>query len=70
MAELPAAVSDFKVSMAQETVEWGEGGATGFWGKKWLFTLHSDQSFLSTPALRDSRIGTHPAEEEEKKKKT
>lgn len=50
--------------MAQETVELGEGGATGFWGKRWLFTLHSDQSFLSTPVLRDSRIGTHPAEED------
>ena len=32
-------------------------------GKRWLFTLHSDQSFLSTPELRDSRIGTHPAQD-------
>lgn len=56
------AVSDFKVSMAQETFELGEVGATEFWGKRWLFTLHSDQSFLSTPVLRDSRIGTHPAD--------
>lgn len=62
----------FKVSMAQETVEgrffWGPGvGATeGVWigeeGQKWLFfTLHSDQSFLDTPELRGSRIGTRPA---------
>lgn len=53
-------VSNFKVSMAQETV-WGEG-ATGFLGggERWLFTLHSDQSFLNTPELHDSRIGTHP----------
>lgn len=38
----------------------GEGGGKG--GQKWLFfTLHSDQSFLNTPELRGSRIGTHPA---------
>lgn len=39
-------------------------GATGFWGwgKRWLFTLHSDQSFLSTPELHGSRIGIHPVE--------
>lgn len=51
--------------MAQEAVEVGDGGATGFrggGGGRWLFTLHSDQSFLSTPELRDSRIDTHPVE--------
>lgn len=50
-------VSNFKVSMAQETVE---GGNRILGGKRWLFTLHSDQSFLNTPELRGSRIGTHP----------
>lgn len=49
----------FKVSMAQETVE-GGGGDRILGRERWLFTLHSDQSFLNTPELRDSRIGTHP----------
>lgn len=48
--------------MAQETVEGGDR-ILGGWGERWLFTLHSDQSFLSTPELHDSRIGTHPVGE-------
>lgn len=70
----------FKVSMAQETVEGALGGVTGgVWGwggggkggQKWLFfTLHSDQSFLNTPELRGSRIGTHPAGRETTKQES
>lgn len=52
-------VLNFKVSMAHETVGEGGGRILGE-GGGWLFTLHSDQSFLNTPELRDSRIGTHP----------
>lgn len=51
--------------MAQEAVEVGVGGQQDSEegeGGRWLFTLHSDQSFLSTPELRDSRIDTHPVE--------
>lgn len=57
---LLSSFSNFKVSMAQETVE-GGGGDRILGRERWLFTLHSDQSFLNTPELRDSRIGTHPA---------
>lgn len=52
--------------MAQETVE---GGRQDSGGKRWLFTLHSDQSFLNTPELRGSRIGTRPVWGEKQKTK-
>lgn len=42
----------------------GVGGDDGFFSFFTLFTLHSDQSFLNTPELRDSRIGTHPVRKE------
>lgn len=44
--------------MAQEAVE----GALGRGGRRWLFTLHSDQSFLGTQELPGSKTGTRPVE--------
>lgn len=50
-------ISNFKqVSMAQETVE----GKT-VRGTRWLFTLHSDQSFLGTPDPPGRKTDIHPA---------
>lgn len=46
--------------MAPETVEGGGGDDRTLEGRDGFFTLHSDQSFLSTPELHDSRIGIHP----------
>lgn len=45
------------------------GGRQDSGGKRWLFTLHSDQSFLNTPELRGSRIGTRPVWGEKQKSK-
>lgn len=50
----------------RKPLSWERRGQQDSEGRRWLFTLHSDQSFLSTPELRDSKIGIRPVEKKKK----